>query len=185
VELAGVFDWVVLIPWRNRGRPLNLVVRSTGTRLFFVADRKDLKRIRIEQTLGSEPMIAVLLAAANVEWTIGRTILMFSDSPNMDVRDRLDRTHGLRGYKKLWKLELQSKDIAFPGLANVINEWEEFGKAFELRHKLIHGRGTCTRNMATNPVSRMLWAADDLYSFAESRGVDLNSRPRIRRRKKT
>jgi hypothetical protein len=153
--------------------------------LFFVSDRKELKERRITEMLGTEPMIAVLLAAANVEWTIGRSILVFSQSPNMDVRDRLDKTHGLKGYKELWKKELRSHDPSFPGLACVINGWDEFSAAFNLRHKLIHGRGTCSRNMATNPISRMLLAVDDLYSFAESWGIDLNARLRIRRRKRT
>jgi hypothetical protein len=152
--------------------------------MFFVSDRKELKERRIQEALIREPMIAVLLAAANVEWTIGRSILMCSESPNRDVRDSLDQTHGLKKYKELWKRELQLRDPSFPGLASVINEWDQFCVAFDLRHKLIHGRGTCTRNMATNPVSRMLWAVGDLYTFAESRGVDLNSRPKIRRRKR-
>jgi hypothetical protein len=152
--------------------------------MFFVSHGKDLKQRRIEDMLKTEPMIAVLLAAANVEWTIGRSILMFSDSPNMDVRDRLDQTHGLKKYKELWKRELQAKDAEFPGLDSVINEWDLFREAFDLRHRLIHGRGTCSRNMATNPVYRMLWAVGNLYEFAEKRGVHLNSRPRIRRRKR-
>ncbi|MGK2961234.1 MAG: hypothetical protein ACSLFK_03685 [Gemmatimonadaceae bacterium] len=152
--------------------------------MFFVSDRKDMKERRIKETLRREPMIAVLLAAANVEWTIGRTILMLGQSPNVDVRDRLNATYGLKKYKELWKHERQLHDRHFPGLATVINEWDKFSTAFELRHKLIHGRGTCGRSMAADPVSRMLRAVVDLYSFAESRGVDLNARPKIRRRKR-
>jgi hypothetical protein len=152
--------------------------------MFFVSDRKDIKENRIRETLVREPMIAVLLAAANVEWTIGRALLMLSKNPNIDVRDRLERAHGLKKYKELWKEELQLQDLHFPGLATVINDWDKFSTAFELRHKLIHGRGTCNRNMASDPVSRMLQAVADLYAFAESRGVDLNARPKIRRRKR-
>jgi hypothetical protein len=99
--------------------------------MFFVSDRKDLKERRIKDTLLREPMIAVLLAAANIEWTIGRTILMLSESPNVDVRDRLNATHGLKTYKKLWKQELELQSPHCPGLATVINEWDRFSTAFE------------------------------------------------------
>lgn len=153
--------------------------------MFFVSDGKAIKERRIKETLVREPMIAVLLAAANVEWTIGRTILMFSQNPNADVRNRLDATHGLRKYKELWKQELQLQGRHFPGLATVIHEWDKFSTAFELRHRLIHARATCSRNMAADPVSRMLRGVADLYSFAHSRGIDLNARLKIRRRKRS
>lgn len=35
-----------------------------------------------------------------------------------------------------------------PPLAQVIGDWSGFREAFNLRHVLIHGRGTCTRKMA-------------------------------------
>ncbi len=152
--------------------------------MFYVSDSRPLKERRINEYLLNEPMIAVLLAAANIEWTISRCLLVFSPHPTVEVRERLDQVHGLKRYKEIWKQELQSTDLQFPGLATIIREWDKFCVAFELRHRLIHGRDTCTRNMATNPVSRMLWAAGDLYDFASSRGVDLNAKLKARRRKR-
>lgn len=150
--------------------------------MFFVADKPKHKREKILHYLDREPMIAVLLAAANFEWTVGRCILFFSVLPNIVVREELAKCHGLDGYKTTWKQLLVQEDSTIPVLANVIKLWKEFREAFELRHKLIHGRGTCSRNMAENPVGLMLAAAEDLYEFAFSIGKDLNDRVPVRRR---
>lgn len=152
--------------------------------MFFVSDRHELKDKRIRDSLVREPMIAVLLAAANAEWTIGRCILVFGVRPNVEIRNCLNQTHGLKRYKALWKEELQNNDPTIPGLASIIRNWDAFSSAFDLRHKLIHGRGTCTRNMASDPVARMLQAVTDLYEFAASRGKDLNKRLPVRKRKR-
>ena len=137
--------------------------------MFFVVDSQDQKKRKIKEYLNREPMIAVLLAAVNFEWTVGRCILFFGKSPNIELRERLFWCYVLDKYKEVWKEEL-------------VKNWLNFKKAFMLRHRLIHGRGTCTRNMATEPVKKMLSAVDDLYNFAFSRGKDLHSRLPIRSR---
>jgi hypothetical protein len=152
--------------------------------MFFVADGQEYKRKFIRQRLAKEPMISVLLAAVNFEWTVGRCILFFSSTPNVELRRRLSRCYGLDAYKELWKSELMGVGSTIPPLAQVVGDWSEFREAFNLRHVLIHGRGTCTRNMATDPVGAMLSATDALYKFSISRGTDLHKRVPIRREKK-
>jgi hypothetical protein len=87
-------------------------------------------------------------------------------------------------YKELWKSELVGIDPTIPPLVQVVGNWSILREAFNLRHVLIHGRGTCSRNMATDPVEAMLSATDALYEFSLSRGVDLQSRLPIRRKKR-
>lgn len=151
--------------------------------MFFVSDTEAHKHNRINGFLPQEPMIAVLLAAANFEWTVGRYILFFGKSPNTDIRAALIKTFGLERYKDLWRDEISQHDSSIPPLTQVVRNWKQFKEAFDMRHKLIHGRGTCTTKMATDPVAQMLSAVADLYALARSRGKDLNSRAPIRRKK--
>jgi hypothetical protein len=153
--------------------------------MFFVADKQQYKKIIIRSYLKKEPMIAVLLAAANFEWTCGRCILFLSKTPNIELREMLYKTYGLDKYKELWKNEIIRFDSKILPLANVVVNWGEFKVAFNLRHKLIHGRGTCSRNMAFDPVNIMLSAVDDLYAFTSKQGIDLHKRLPIRRRLRT
>lgn len=150
--------------------------------MFFVADSQEYKKKYILKYLIKEPMIAVLLAAANFEWTVGRCIFIFSTLPNKLLRERLSRCHGLGSYKKLWKEAIIETDGSIPPLAEITGHWEEFSEAFLLRHRLIHARATCTRNMAQKPIEIMLSVTDKLYSFANSRGKNLNARLPIRRK---
>jgi hypothetical protein len=152
--------------------------------MFFVGDRPDQRERKIRKYLDEDPMVAILLAAANFEWTAGRCILFFSTAPNVKVRERLATCHGLKKYKELWKDELIKHDPSIPAIAQVVKQWAEFEKAFKLRHRLIHGRATCSRQMAAEPLEYMLAAANDLNEFARSRGKDLHQRAPIRRANK-
>jgi hypothetical protein len=152
--------------------------------MFFVADKPEFKKKKIREYLNREPMIAVLLAAANFEWTVSRCFFIFGKSPNVELRNRLKHCSSLERYKDFWKEELTINDASIPPLPQVIKKWNEFNKAFQLRHILIHGRGTCSRNMAMEPVEVMLAATDDLYEFTMSRGKNLHERIPVRRKKK-
>jgi hypothetical protein len=150
--------------------------------MFRVGEDKEIKERKIRTYLAIEPMIAVLLAAANFEWTVGRCILFMSPSPNVEIRQRLMKCSGLGRYADLWKKELVRHDASMPLLTRIVRHWGRFNDAFQLRHKLIHGRDTCTHKMATGPVETMLSATSDLYEYSRIRNVDLHSRLPIRRR---
>ena len=152
--------------------------------MFFVSDTEAHKRRRILEFGWREPMIAVLLAAANFEWTVGRCILFFGNSPNIRIRKGLENTHGLKRYADLWGAEICQYDSSAPPLNEVVKNWVQFREAFQMRHRLIHGRGTCNAKMAMDPISQMSSAVSDLYEFARSRGKDLNTRASIRRKPK-
>jgi len=152
--------------------------------MFFVSDNEAHKRRRILEFVQREPMIAVLLAAANFEWTAGRCILFFGNSPNVRIHKHLENTHGLKKYADLWGAEICQYDSSAPPLNEVVKNWDQFSEAFRMRHRLIHGRGTCNAKMATDPISQMLSAVSDLYAFARSRGKNLNTRASVRRKPK-
>jgi hypothetical protein len=149
--------------------------------MFFVSDNQLVKERKIKKYLNQEPMFAVLLAAVNFEWICGRCIMFLSETPNIQLREKLYKTYGLDKYKDLWKEEVINYNTSIPSLAKIITNWNKFKDAFNLRHKLIHGRETCSRNMASIPVKIMLSAVNDLYLFAKSRNIDLHTRLPIRR----
>lgn len=152
--------------------------------MFFVSDSQEFKQRKVRAYLQKEPMIAVLLAAANFEWTVGRCILIMSQLPNVEVRERLIRCSGTGKYAQLWNKELVTQDPTIPPLNQIVQHWTRFEYAFQLRHKLIHGRDTCTRKMAAEPAETLLAATSDLYRFAESRNKELNNRLPNRPRKR-
>jgi hypothetical protein len=93
--------------------------------MVFVSDTEFHKPKRTIELLAREPMIAVLLAAANFEWTVGRCILIFGNSANVDVRRALEKTHGLNKYKELWEVEIRHHDPLAPPLCKVIKDWQK------------------------------------------------------------
>src|SRR5438876_1201552 len=105
-----------------------------------------------------------------------------SKCPNVRIHKGLENTHGLKRYADLWGAEISQYDPCAPPLNEVVKNWVQFSDAFQLRHRLIHGRGTCNAKMAMDPISRMLSAVSDLYTFPQARGKDLNTRASIRRK---
>jgi hypothetical protein len=148
--------------------------------MFLVGDHSNYREKRILQFLDGEPAIAVLLSAAHFEWTVSRALLFQSRTPNVILRDRLMRCTGLDAYKKAWQTEL-SHLKQYRSLPDIIDDWPSFREAFQLRHGLIHGRDTCTRNTATPKVEIILRSASDVREFCKDRKVDLHKRLPIRR----
>jgi hypothetical protein len=157
-----------------------------GFPMFLVNDTKEERRKKITGFLDSgEPAVAVLLAAANFEWTVRRTIIALGKSPTAhftQVGGLLERCTGLDRYKKVWKDEVSPR--TGKRLAEVIVNWQYFKKnAYPLRHKLIHGaQGTTGRNYANDRIESMLAAAENLIDFSHSKGVDIFQRIRTRRK---
>jgi hypothetical protein len=153
--------------------------------MFFVLDSQERKKKKIRDYLRREPMIAVILAAVDFEWTVGRCILFFlAGLPTWSYVTAWQIVTGLISTRQSGKRKLTGEDSAIPPLAQVVKNWQDFKDAFNLRHRLIHGRGTCSRNMATGPVEIMLAAVDDLYAFADSKGIDPHDRLPVRWKKR-
>ena len=68
-------------------------------------------------------------------------------------------------------------------LDELIGDWDELKKAYELRHKLIHGtQGTTGRSYASAKVERILEASRKVCEFAKEHGRDLYGRMPVRRK---
>tara|TARA_R110001599_G_scaffold127379_8_gene300760 strand:- start:27801 stop:28271 length:471 start_codon:yes stop_codon:yes gene_type:complete len=152
---------------------------------FLVSDSQHDRHAKISQFLNDrEPVIAVLLAAADFEWTVRRAILALGSSSNVDIRlGVLARCSGLGKYKEAWDKEVKKR--FGKGLPEVVSNWEEFKTAFELRHRLVHGvAGTTGVQFAERRVSTVLDASREVADFGLSQSIDLFGRLPIRKRKK-
>lgn len=141
---------------------------------FLVDDSQSTRHRRISDFLVKDSaIIAVLLAAADFEWTLRRTIYCLGSRPIRELK--AERTSGLRGYAKLWKGELQ-----FPGarrLEEVVGDWEALVGAFDLRNRIIHGsQGATGLEYATRRVHRMLLASVRVADFGSANGANVFAR---------
>lgn len=151
---------------------------------FLVGDSQLARHARIRGFLAErEPVISVILAAADFEWTVRRAILALGRSPNADIRTGvLAWCSCLDKYRDAWKAEVKPR--FGQGLPEVITDWNGFKKSFELRHRLVHGVvGTTGLNYATTRVESILQGSADLAAFATANGIDLFARLPVRKRR--
>lgn len=144
----------------------------------FAARKKSI----LDMLEGGQPGIAVITAAANLEWTLRRAIVALGVSPNKDLQKKLEKTSGLRRYAGLWRKEVGVRHGR--GLDVLINDWDNFvDSTYQLRHKLVHGAlGKTTRDYAKPRVDEILEATSNVLSFASTCGVDLQNRLPVRRK---
>ena len=74
--------------------------------MFLVKDTSNLREERIKQFLNDDPALAALLSVIHFEWTVRRALIALGTSPNIIVRQQLERCHGHEAYKELWKKEV-------------------------------------------------------------------------------
>jgi len=150
---------------------------------FLVDDTQPDRHDRIRLFLANrENVIAVLLAAADFEWTVRRAILALGTSPNADIRSKvLSRCSGLEKYKEAWTREV--KQQRGKCLKEVVSNWDEFKEAYKLRHTLVHGvAGTTGRDYAEVRINRILAASAAVCAYSLDQGIDLYSRLPVRQR---
>ena len=138
--------------------------------MFLVRDTIQARHTKIRSFLQNEPVISVLLAASDFEWTIRRAIIAMSKRPNKQIRDLLRKTHGLDNYKKIWNREV--KPICGKGLPEVVPEWDRFkNTSFPLRDKIIHGiKVSPGKSYAILQTERILTASTAVVEFAKEAG---------------
>jgi len=151
--------------------------------MFLAGERPEIREKKIRGFLQKEPGVAVLLAAAQFEWTLGRTLLFLGRDSNAALRERLAVTYGLEHYKKLWKEELSPRQ-GYSSLPDVVRNWERVRDAYRWRGLLIHGRDRCTANMALPEVEALLQAATYVRQYCESQGIEFTARLPVRTKKK-
>jgi hypothetical protein len=167
--------------------------------MFLVTDSVLRRRKTIEGYLDrKEPVIAILLAAADCERTIRRAILNMGTTSTKELAHRLGRPRPpgylspvpkppkygstIDGYAKAWDAEVLPR-LQKKLKGDVITNWDALKRAFQLRHDLIHGdTGNCGVGYARTRVNTLLEATAAVDKAAREQMVDL-CRP-IRRRLK-
>lgn len=150
--------------------------------MFLVKDCHEGRKSKIRSFLEQgEPAIAVILAAANFEWTLRRVIIILGKSTTADIRNALVPCYGLDNYVALWKTEVSIS--LKKGLPALISNWADVRRAYALRGRLIHGSiGTTKWEDGKSQVEALLKAADALVEVAESQNVSVYERIKVRRK---
>ena len=147
--------------------------------MFLVTDTRANREDTIRKFLGRDPAIAVLLAAADFEWTVRRAILALGYRPNSIIRkESLHQCSGID--KDVWKNEVTP--LRKNRLPAIVPNWGYFKTtAFPLRHKLIHGiTSPPSRDYAEIRVEAVLAASASLVDYAAAFDVDLFARLPVR-----
>jgi hypothetical protein len=155
---------------------------------FLVNDTQSERHLKIRSFLKEETaVIAVLLAAVDLKWTLRRAIIALGRSPTPELRSKkmssLENRAGT-GYRNVWKAEVAGQTSM--ELDQLIGDWNGLKNAYELRHKIIHGtQGTTGLAYAAPRVERILGASKKICEFAQQNGRDLFDRLPVRRIRKT
>ncbi|WP_256973378.1 hypothetical protein [Nostoc sp. T09] len=143
---------------------------------------------RIKQLSNEDPALAELLAIIHFEWTVRRAIIALGTSSNYEIRQALEQCHGLKRYKELWKKEVvqggldKASPVTHKSLNTVISYWEGLIKAFDLRHRLVHGVGSCSTEYAIERLGWAIVAAGDVRTYCLDYNINIDARLPVRRR---
>ena len=137
---------------------------------FLVSDSQAVRHERIREFLTPEStVIAALLAAVDLEWTIRRVICAAASTGVNEEGD--DRISGLPGYAKAWGKVVKGPQAA--RLEDVVGEWAQLLDAYQLRHDIVHGRqGTAGVRYVTQRVDRILAASVAIATHGAANGAD-------------
>ena len=149
--------------------------------MFLVHDTLEERQEKIASF--DDPFIAVLLAAADFEWTVRRAILALGSSTTKEIKEKvLRQCSGLDNYKDAWKKEVEP--LTGKGLPEIIQGWQYVREsAYPLRNRLVHGiEGSVSSQYAQERVEAILSASKAVAEFADSFGEPLYGRRIVRRK---
>lgn len=160
-----------------------MTLRVMGHFMFLVKDSSSSREERIQKFLSEDPSLSALLAVVHFEWTVRRAIIALGTSPNVVVRAKLRHCHGLDKYKTCWKEEVYPRYAM--RLTEVVEDWQGLGRAFSLRHRLVHGSTSCGADYATARVEWSIAATQNIRKFCAEQSIDLDVRLPVRRQSQT
>ena len=150
--------------------------------MFLVQDSSLSREERIKYYLIEDASVSVLLSVIHFEWTVRRAIIALGISPNVVVRERLSKCHGLDKYKEVWRDEVfLNEQRQVDRLSEVVKNWECLGRAFRLRHRLVHGVASCGTDYARERVHWALDATRDVRTVCIENDINLDARLPVRR----
>ena len=135
---------------------------------FLVSDKQPERHERIRAFLKPEStVIAALLAAVDLEWTIRRVIDMALGGKEELIEQK--RISGLENYAKAWNRVITGTESR--RLQDVVGAWDELLEAYQLRHDIVHGRqGTGGVRYVSTRVDRMLTASMAVAEYGREHG---------------
>jgi hypothetical protein len=152
--------------------------------MFLVSDRIERRHQRIESFLRTEPIIAILLAAVDFEWTMRRAVIALGTSTSREIRDVvLKRCTGASRYKDAWNAEVAIR--LGKSLPHVVPNWPFIvSDAYTLRNQVAHGLvGLPSRKRAVVCVEAFLSGSVAIVAFAKEHEEELfGTRLRVRRK---
>jgi len=146
--------------------------------MFLVRDKSSERERKIRSLMKNDPAIAVIVASVQFEWLVRRAILSLAVMPNKKLREEFEKMFGFDGYKNLWKEHV--KPSIGKGLPQIIKNWSNVKKGFELRNKLVHGVESCTAKYASDRVEWLLKGSAYLWEFCKGQGFNLDERLKVR-----
>ena len=135
--------------------------------MFLVSDNREYRSQKIRSLIDIDIEIAVLVAAADFEWTCRRCILSLGQSPTKYIREHVLKKATLSKYPTAWKQEVSSR--GYVTIEEIIPNFKfKDNAAFDLRNKIIHGElGTVNFDFGKETVENILSASEALANFAE------------------
>jgi hypothetical protein len=135
--------------------------------MFIVNDLPEIRHGKIRRYAEEDAAVGLILAAVDFEWTVRRAILALGKNPTKQIKIEVlakSKNSGLDHYKKCWRTEV------FPiysiGLPDFIDGWQSLKNAFELRNRLVHGRGVSGEAFTKARMETCLNASEKLTKFA-------------------
>ena len=150
--------------------------------MFLVQDSSLSREERIKHFLVEDASVSVLLSIIHFEWTVRRAIIALGTSPNVLVRGKLAKCHGLDKYKDVWRDEVfLNEQRQVDRLSEVVKNWESLGRVFRLRHRLVHGVTSCSIDYARERVYWALDATNDVRAVCVQNDINLDVRLPVRK----
>lgn len=146
---------------------------------FLVRDSQRTRHERIRSFLNDEnAVIAIILAAIDLEWTIRRVI----DAKRKRNDELLSDRHvsGLPAYAKAWSKTIG--DDSTHSLIGIVDDWVKLKKEYQLRHEIVHGRiSSIGAEFATERVELILAASKAIAAYGVENDADPYRRLKQRR----
>jgi hypothetical protein len=138
--------------------------------IFLVSDSQTNRHKAILAFVSEDQsVIAVILAAIDLEWTIRRVIDGMLASRDQGFVP--DKVSGLDAYAKVWSKALPPEDGQ--SLPDVVGEWQELKVAYQARNDIVHGRqGSTGLEFANSRVERILGASKSIAKYGSENGAD-------------